>query len=439
MPRVSDRPTCGLLGTLLFGVVIGGCAGQGLVQEAAPERIEQWHAAQPDTMRGDAGSAFLVLGDTQDSWRVEHKFYRRAAWATWWQALVPFYQLYWLGNGVVGGINYLRHQPDLGAKPRAAVRTALHDAWAAPANLQPRFLLQLGDWVDDGRRPDHWTQFLGEYTAADEALLRTMPVRPTIGNHEYANDTTHGKPNFDALFDAARFYVIDLPHAAIFVLDSNRLVDMDQYLDADRQEALFRQWFVGDGAPSWLERELAKRADRPFKIVAMHHPVLTLAMHDKDWYNAANGRDLPAKRRALLDVLKDHGVQLVLSGHEHLYERNRLRYRQSESEQGEGERRLHQVISSGGGAVVRPETPADVRAERIARYREQGIAIEPILQRSVYHYSRVAATADSLRVTTFEVDIDVPQEVSTPLDEFTIDRSGRARAPTPPMRAPDDL
>ena len=32
MPRMSDRPTCGLLGMLLFGMVIGGCAGQGLVQ-----------------------------------------------------------------------------------------------------------------------------------------------------------------------------------------------------------------------------------------------------------------------------------------------------------------------------------------------------------------------------------------------------------------------
>ncbi len=432
MLQPSYPLTYRVLGLLVAALLMGGCAGQGLVQEAAPERVAQWQEARPAAMRGDAASAFLVLGDTQDSWRVEHKFYRRAAWATWWQALVPFYQLYWLGNGIAGGINYLRHQPDLGDKPRAAVRAALHDAWAAPADPRPRFLLQLGDWVDDGRRPDHWTQFLDEYAAADEALLRTMPVRPTIGNHEYANDTTYGKPNFDAVFDAARFYVIDLPHAAIFVLDSNRLVDMDQYLDEDRQEALFRRWFVGDDEPAWLERELAKRADRPFKIVAMHHPVLTLAMHDKDWYSAANGKDLPAKRRALLEVLKDHGVQLVLSGHEHLYERNQLRYRQDE-----GERLLHQVISSGGGAVVRPETPADVRAERIARYHEQGIAIEPILQRSVYHYSRVAATADSLRVTTFEVDVDAPQS-PTLLDRLVIDREGRAVAP-PPIRTPEDL
>jgi len=403
-------------------LVLVGCAQPGLVHETAPERVDRLQHAQPDTMRSGAPSSFLVMGDTQGSWRAEHKFYRRANWVTWKQALVPFYQLYVLGNGIVGGINYLRHQPDLGAKPRAAVRAALDAAWTAPSDAPPHFLLHLGDFVvDDGRRPAHWTRFLDEYATGRDALLQTMPVRPVIGNHEFANDTTYGKPNYDAVFDAERFYVIDLPHAAIFVLDSNRLVDMDQYLDDEQQETLFHRWFVGDDEPAWLERELAKRADRPFKIVAMHHPVLTLAMHDSDWYSAANGKDLPAKRRALLDVLKDHGVQLVLSGHEHLYERNRLRYRQ-----GEGERLLHQVISSGGGAVVRPETPADVRGARLARYHEQGIPIEPVMQQSVYHYSRVDATADSLQVATFEVDVDAPQAPAL-LDELVIGRDGQAR------------
>lgn len=402
-------------------LLLGGCAQPGLVREAAPGRVDRLQQARPDALRSGAPSSFLVIGDTQGSWRAEHKFYRRANWATWKQALVPFYQLYVLGNGVVGGFNYLRHQPDLGAAPRAAVRTALDAAWTASSDAPPRFLLHLGDLVDDGRRPAHWTGFLDEYAADEDALLRTMPVRPAIGNHEFANDTTYGKPNYDALFDAERFYVIDLPHAAIVVLDSNRLVDMDQYLDDDRQEALFRKWFVGEDEPAWLERVLAARADRPFKIVAMHHPVLTLAMHDKDWYSPANGPDLAAKRRALLDVLKAHGVQLVLAGHEHLYERNRLRYRQDRAE-----RLLHQVISSGGGAVVRPETPAAARERRLARYHAQGIPIEPVMQRSVYHYSRVDATADSLRVTTFEVDVDAPRAPAV-LDRLVIGRDGQGR------------
>jgi hypothetical protein len=286
----------------------------------------------------------------------------------------------------VGGVNYLRNQPDLGDEPRAAVRAALDAAWVKDTGEPPRFVLHLGDMVDDGRYPSHWTQFLSEYGTGKWAPLRDMPLLPTIGNHEMANDTAHGKPNYDAVFDRNRFYVVDLPHAAVIVLDSNRLVDMGQHIDDDRQDALYRQWFVGSEScgPSWLERVLQTRTDRPFKIVAMHHPLLTLSMHDKDWYSASFGRDLAAKRRELLSVLKDHGVQLVLSGHEHLYEHNRLRHRKDDTE-----RLLHQVISSGGGAVVRPETPPDVRQERLARYHAQGIAMEPVRQRSTYHYSRV--------------------------------------------------
>jgi len=125
-------------------------------------------------------------------------------------------------------------------------------------------------------------------------------------------------------------------------------------------------------------------------------------------------------------VLTNHGVQLVLSGHEHLYERNRLRYRQDRTE-----RLLHQVISSGGGAVVRPETPADVRRERLARYHDQGIPIEPVLQRSVYHYSRVQAGPDSLRVTTWAVDEDAPREPEV-LDRIVIGLDGRSAQEAPP-------
>lgn len=414
----------------VFMALAAGCAQTGRLQTEAPGAVARAEQSLPDTIRRGTSSSFFVLGDTQGSWRVEHRFYRRAAWATWKQALVPFYQLYWIGNGVVGGINYLRHRPDLGAEPRAAVRTALRQAWqasrAAPPDRVPRFVLHLGDMVEDGRYPAHWSRFVDEYAAGEQALPRTMPFLPTIGNHEMANDTVYGKPNYDALFDRGRFYVIDLPHAAVIVLDSNRLVDMGQYLDDDRQEAIYRQWFVGEDEPAWLERVLQARADRPFKIVAMHHPLLTLAMHDTDWYSAANGRSLAAKRRALLDVLKAHGVQLVLSGHEHLYARNQLRYRKEEREW-----LLHQIISSGGGAVVRPETPPAVRQQRLARYHAQGIAMEPVMQRSVYHYSRVTAGPDSLRLTTWAVDPDAPR-APTVLDRIVIGPEGHClSAPRP--------
>lgn len=417
-----------LLGPLLLLIVVG-CAQRGLLDEEASDALRPVERTLPDTIRTDSTTTFLALGDTQGSWRAEHKFYR-ADWWSWKQALVPFYQLYLFGNGLVGGINYLRNQPDLGATPRAAVRTALREEWTASPSDDPRFVVHLGDMVaGDGRYPSHWTRFLEEYGSGEQSLLRRTPVLPTIGNHEVANDTSYGWPNYDAVFDYDRFYVVDLPHAALIVMDSNRLVDMAHQVDEDRQEHIFRQWFVGDAdsGPSWLERVLAARSDRPFKIVAIHHPLLTLSFHDKDWYSEGNGPALPAKRKALLETLREHGVQLVLSGHEHLYEHNRLRYEADGETQG-----LHQIISSGGGAVVRPPGPTASRTNRLDRYHEQGIDLEPVTHRSVYHYTRLTVNADSLRINTLAVDVDSPREPKR-LERITLTPEGtRLRPSFPP-------
>jgi hypothetical protein len=294
--------------------------------------------------------------------------------------------------------------------------------------------------LHDGRIADHWTRFLRAYGAGDGGLLDTLAVLPVVGNHEVANDTTYGWPNYAAVFDYGRFYTVDLPHAVVVVLDSNRLVDMDQLLDDDQQDRLFRRWFVGDAAsgPSWLERVLAARADRPFKIVAMHHPLFTTSFHEKDWRDPANGRDLMAKRTALARTLKAHGVQLLLAGHEHLYEHNVHVYDAAGPEargdaeaggdaeaKGDAEARaLHQVISSGGGAVVRPETPPDVLARRLASSRAAGLPFAPVMQRSVYHYTRVTTTPDTLRVETVAVPKDAPT-AGRVLERLALDRAGR--------------
>jgi hypothetical protein len=385
------------------GLLFSSCAHPGLLAERYDESFYRIPRQLPDTVQGDSTS-FLVFGDTQASWRAEVKFYRRSNWATWKQALFPFYQLYLVGNGLVGGINYLRQKPDYGAKARAAVRQALR---RAARSTDTRFLLHLGDLnAHDGRYPAHWARFLREYRHGDEALLHTYPLLPVIGNHETANDSTYGWPNYEAVFDYGRFYTVDLPHAALFVLDSNVLVDHNRDLDDATQERLFQRYFVGTEAsgPSWLERQLEARADRPFKIVALHHPLLTVHKHESNWRSAANGPELLAKRKKLLRLLQRHGVQVILSGHEHIYAHNVLR--------GGCAPDVHQIVSSGAGAAVRPPVSQETRAERLERYRRQGLAVETVRQRSAYHYTRASVTAERLVFETYAVSRSAPRDTA---------------------------
>ena len=166
--------------------------------------------------------------------------------------------------------------------------------------------------LHDGRRADHWGQFLEEYAP----LYRRHALLPVVGNHEYANDFEHGMANFEAIFDYEPFYAVDMPNAALFVLNSCFLVDQHGLLEDDLQDQFFRDYFVSadtSATPSWLERELERRKDRPFKMVAMHHPMLTFSWHVEDWYDEAHGRDLLRKRRQLLDLFERYDVQVVFS------------------------------------------------------------------------------------------------------------------------------
>ena len=387
---------------MLLPGLLAGCASPGLLAEHYDASFYEVPRRLPDTLA--TNPTFLAVGDTQANFRVEINFWRRENWATWKQLLVPFYQLYLLGNGITGLVNYYRNVPDSGSSSREAMRQAV---WKAAQQYDADFLLHLGDIVsDNGHYPEHWEVYLSE-NRDDPPLLDSLPILPTLGNHEYALDSTYGWPNYQAVFDYPRFYVLDTPDAAIFVLDSNMLVDQHTEMDDDLQDALFEEWFVSSdpAAPSWLERALAARPDRRFKIVAMHHPLVTSALHFRDWYKFAHGRELLRKRDALIKLLQRHNVQLVLAGHEHLYERNTLPYRI-----GDEAARTYFVTSSGGGVPTRRAESLETRRERLDTYRARGFPIEMGPQVSTHHFSRIGVYEDSLVVATYGVDDDAPTD-----------------------------
>ena len=72
----------------------------------------------------------------------------------------------------------------------------------------------------------------------------------------------------------------------------------------------------------WLERDLAEN-DKPWVIAAFHHPPYTKGSHDSDEEYDSRGR-MHDMRENFLPILEQAGVDLVLSGHSHMYERSHL-------------------------------------------------------------------------------------------------------------------
>ena len=399
---------CGTLVLVMTAVSLSGCAGRSLLSDRHDPEYYRIPRLLPAEALVDENPSFLVYGDTQCGWRFKEKFVRQENWKTPWMLAIPFYQVYWLSNGIWGLVNWKRQQPDFGEDNRRLMRDVIYQA---ATEKKSRFLLNLGDiCASDGSRAAHWEKFLDEHR--DHQLLKEVPYLPVSGNHDNTNDPL-GKANFAAVFDYPLFYSVEMADAVLIVVDSNIILDQMQGLSQQQQEAQYKQYFL-DSGNSWLERELAKYRHKKFKIIAMHHTLLSFASHFKDWDRKAWGYQLQQKRRDLLDLFAREGIDLLLSGHEHLYQHTV--YQPANSD-----KLIHAVVSSSGGVPIR-SVPSDKTLKAYAdRFAQEKIDIKLIKIKPVNHYTEIEVSAGQLVVSTFEVDPSGDMARETLLEEIRLD------------------
>ena len=160
----------------------------------------------------------------------------------------------------------------------------LEQMYTVPFDL----MIHTGDIAyDSGTIDQYEDNVFGVY--AD--LFRNIPFMPSSGNHDYK--TLQGAP-FRDVFNlpgdsGEKWYSYDYGRVHFVALDTEA--------DYKTQAA-------------WLDKDLAA-TNLPWKIVYMHKPPYSSGLHGSD----------TTLRNALAPVLKRHGVQLVLSGHDHDYER----------------------------------------------------------------------------------------------------------------------
>lgn len=183
------------------------------------------------------------------------------------------------------------------------------------------FVLMLGDNIYPPHASDDYQR---KFEEPYRALLEAgVTFHAAIGNHDPPAQLNY--PAFH--MDGRRFYtfrraergVRGLAGAGVrfFALDSRSL---------------------DPGQLRWLERELAA-SDSRWKICYLHHPLYTSGRY---------GRSAGALRGALEPILVKGDVDVVLSGHEHFYERTAVR------------RGISYFISGGAGSLrrddIRPTT-----------------------------------------------------------------------------------
>ena len=163
-----------------------------------------------------------------------------------------------------------------------------YDVAAAMAASRGRlpfgFVIMLGDNVYGGWNPK---AVAGKFERPYKPLLDAgVQFYASLGNHDADEERSYGAFHMDE----QRYYTFTRSNVDFFALDSN-------YMDRSQL--------------AWLEQALqASRAT--WKIAFLHHPL----------YSSGGRHGSEKDLRGVLEpLLLRHGVQVVFSGHDHVYER----------------------------------------------------------------------------------------------------------------------
>jgi hypothetical protein len=217
-------------------------------------------------------------------------------------------------------------------------------------------------------------------------LARNTVFMPALGNHDmYRDDLRPYFGHFPHL-EGRPYYSFTHKNASFFALDS----------DQDLR--------VGSAQYRWLEQAL-RSATTPWKVVYLHYPMY--------------GRDPNAYREireAVQPLLAKYGVQLVIAGHEHNYQR-------SHAIDG-----VTHILTGGGGQQVFPFTqrqPGHIARRASAFHHvEVSVGASRLTVRAVDEFGR--------RIDTAVIRLQGPVDAQAGAEQIRQRRRARGASPVPP-------
>ena len=185
--------------------------------------------------------------------------------------------------------------------------------------LRPDLVLHTGDVVYPAGQERHYDR---RFFAPYRNLIKTVPLFPVLGNHDVRKGNgaaflENFHPPLGSVGSTKRYYSFDWGNTHFVALDSE-LYHGDRGADPEEQR-------------DFLERDLATTRKR-WRIVFLHRSPYGSSRHGGD----------EKVREDLEPHFVKHGVDLVFSGHDHVYERT------------VPVRSVTYVVSGGGGRRLYP-------------------------------------------------------------------------------------
>ena len=198
-----------------------------------------------------------------------------------------------------------------GGTAQAKTVSSMKAFTSQPGQVPPELFLHVGDMAYNSGTD---AEFTSRHFAPHWTVLRNTVLWPAMGNHEgvSSNGGTQSGPYYQAyvLPKAAEaggvpsgteaYYAFDYGNVHFVVLNSH---------DASRSPT--------GAMATWLKSDLMA-TDAEWIVASFHHPPYTDGTHTD------TETQLKEMRQNILPILEQGGVDLVLAGHSHIYERSHL-------------------------------------------------------------------------------------------------------------------
>ena len=255
----------------------------------------------------------------------------------------------------------------------------------AMAPVGADFLIHTGDFVENGASSEQWKTFF----QIEAPLLKERCIFSCVGNHELTDG--RGLPYLKYFgprdFDPAR---ADAAPPSLDELDGTFRWSNTRFFLLNGMVP-----YHAGASREWLENALENADVEPgvvWRIVVVHHG---------PWSSGPHGNNPLFAQAGVANIFRRHKVDLVISGHDHIYERgfaNDMAY----------------LVSGGGGAPVykvKSRLPSTLKAE------------------SVHHFVEASVSEAAIRFTTTRVD-------GSTLERCALRKSGGWDCDDPPSATP---
>jgi len=163
------------------------------------------------------------------------------------------------------------------------------------AEIEADFWLFTGDMTEVGTQEEWWYWF-----ESMEPVLTTRVFMPVQGNHEFLSEYYYSQWSLPGMAGLPQEYK---EHGWSFDYGNLHVVGLDSNYES-----------VVKGQLPWLESDLAQADADPdidWKVVIFHQAAYSASSHGSTKY----------VQEHLVPVFEEHGVDLVINGHDHNYER----------------------------------------------------------------------------------------------------------------------